>query len=373
MLKDFNFENFLNKIGENLNMNIDPSSLDVKIFRCFYDLTKAITTQTEAEIKSMFFENLEGEDLDNVMEFFDTHRTRGGDSDIHVFKLYGRSTKNFLIKKSSILNFENKSFRVLTDTYINNGENDILTQVITGVETIEKPVFTNDGNICFDNIALEASFDNYNQEFTNTVKFTSYYIQSDEVESDFEFKERSKSLMQSLGYSNSQKIKNELIKNSDIKNVTINEKDDITLLTVIPKDLSKSDEIIESSIEIVNYYKGGNVVVQKPNVLEVNLEGVNTLLVFDKNERAIKEAIAFAIVEHLNSNFTGVVYRSKIISLIQEVVNANSEIHDYDVNTIEVNYSFYSKKNYETPIVLSTITNYKTITEETVVSFGRVG
>ncbi|MGL4358838.1 MAG: hypothetical protein ACRCSY_09135 [Cetobacterium sp.] len=373
MLKNISFEDFLNKMSESLNTNIDPSSLDVKIFKCIYDLTSAISKQTEAEVKSMFFENLKGDDLDSVMEFFDSYRSRGGDSDIYVFKLYGKSDKSFLIKKDSVLNFEDKSFRVLMDTYVNNGENELLTQPYGSKINIEQPVYTNDGNVCFKSGSIESTFKDSNSLFTNSVKLTTYFIQNDEVESDFEFREKSKSLMQSLGLSNSQKIRYEIMKNPDVKNVIINDDSDITKLTIIPNSLSKADEVISTSKEVVNFYKGGNVVVEKPNVVEINIEGLGPILVFDPDSQAVKDAVVAAINEHLTSNFSGTIYRSKILTIIQECINANSSITTHDITSVNITYNYYNKDNYDVAVIYSTINNFKSISDNTVVTFGILG
>ncbi|MGL5715282.1 MAG: hypothetical protein ACRCX2_19855 [Paraclostridium sp.] len=373
MLKTVSFENFLNKMSQSLNTNIDPSSIDVKIFKTFYDLTSEISNKTELAVKSMFFENLKGDDLDTVMEFFDSYRARGGDSDIHVFNLYGKSNKSFLIKKDSILNFDDKSYRVLIDTYINQGENELLTQSYGSKVNIEQPVYTLEGSICFKSGSIESTFKNINQLFTNSVKFITYYVQNDEIESDFEFREKSKSLMQSLGLSNSQKIKYEIMKNKDVKNVIITDDADITKLTIIPYSLSKADDVLEASKETVEYYKGGNVVAEKPNVIEINIEGIGPMLVFDPDAKAVKDAVVLSVTEYLTSNFSGVVYRSKILTLIQECINSNSSINTHDVNSLNITYNYYNKDNYDVAVVYSSIGNSKVVSNNTVVTFGNMG
>lgn len=373
MLKNISFEDFLNKMSESLNTNIDPSSIDVKIFKCFYDVTSVISKQTDAEIKSMFFENLQGEDLDSVMEFFDSYRSKGGDSDIYVFKLYGKSEKSFVIKKDSVLNFEEKSYRVLMDTFVNSGENELYTQPYGSRVVIDQPVYTNDGNVCFKSGSIEATFKDVNSSFTNTVKLTTYYIQNDEIESDFEFREKSKSLMQSLGLSNSQKIRFEVMKNPDVKNVIITDDEDITKLTVIPHSLSKADDVVDVAKEVVNYYKGGNVVAEKPNVIEINIEGLGPLLVFDPDAQAIKDSVVASITEHLTSNFTGTVYRSRLLTIIQECINANSSITTHDISSVDITYNYYNKNNYDVAVVYASIANSKTISDNTVVTFGILG
>ncbi|MGL4989380.1 MAG: hypothetical protein ACRC5F_09110 [Cetobacterium sp.] len=373
MLKNNTFDEFLNKIGESLNLNIDPSSLDVKIFKCFYDLTSAISSKTETEVKSMFFENLRGNDLDRVMEFFDTYRGRGGDSDLYTFELFNSSEKSFLIKKGSLLNFENNSYKILQDTYVGSGLNNLICQQNGIVVDFNKPLFTKDGVICFGAENVSGVFKDVHGQFTSSVKLSTFNIQNDEIESDFEFKEKSKSIMQSFGMSNSFKIKSEIMENSDVKNVVITEENDLTKLTIIPTSLSLAKDTLEFSKEIVKYYKNGNVVPESPCVLEIELERVNQMLTFDKNADLVKDAISSFVIEYLSTNFNGSIQRSKVISLIQEAINLNAEFKNHDVSQVEVKYNFYSKDNYESPILKAKITNVKSVNENTVVTFGRIG
>ncbi|MGL5713962.1 MAG: hypothetical protein ACRCX2_13150 [Paraclostridium sp.] len=373
MLKNNTFEDFLSKIGDKLNTNIDPSSLDIRIFRCFYDISSEISSKTDNEVKSMFFENLKGNDLDNVMEFFDTYRKRGGSSDLYSFNFYNGSEKSFFIKKGSYMNFESKSYKILQDTYINNGQCELVTQYSGNAVDISQPVFTKDGVVCFSIDSISGTFDTLHQQFTNSVKLSSYRVQNDEIESDFEFKEKSKSIMQSLGMSNSQKIKYELLKNNDIKTVIIKEETDLTKLIIVPVSLNNSNEIINYSKEVVDYYKGGNVVVEKPSVIEVDLLGVSELLLFETNAAEIKDTIVSSIIGYLSTNLSGSIQRNKIITIIQEVLNQKTSTRDFDINKISITYNFYSKDNYDTPIVVSKIDNYKTVDSNSVVTFGRLG
>ncbi|MGL6100979.1 MAG: hypothetical protein ACRC0G_15330 [Fusobacteriaceae bacterium] len=372
MLKNNTFEDFLNKIEETLGANIDPSSIDTKIFKCFYDLTYAISEKTETEVKSMFFENLRGNDLDNVMEFFDTYRNRGGDSDLYEFNLYNSSEKTFLIKKGSVLNFENKSYKVLQDIYINKGLNELVCQQNGQVSDFNKPVFTKDGVIVFNADSISGAFKDITSIFTSAVKLSTYRIQSDEIESDFEFKEKSKSVMQSLGLSNSFKIKSEILGNPNVKNVVVSEEDDLTRFVVVPISLSVADDVLENAKEIAKYFKNGNVVVELPSVVEVELSGVDQLFVFEENYQEIKDDIVSIMLEYLSTNFTGSIQKNKIIDMIQTIVDNKAVIKNHDVYKIKVFYNFYSKDNYETSILTAEIINNKNIEDNSVVTFGRI-
>ncbi|MGL5712408.1 MAG: hypothetical protein ACRCX2_05260 [Paraclostridium sp.] len=373
MLNNYTFEDFVSKIGERLSTNIDPSSIDMKIFKCFYDISSDISTKTDSEVKSMFFENLKGNDLDNVMEFFDSYRKRGGNSDLYIYDLYCSSEKSFLISKGSYMNFENKSYKVLQDTYINSGQNTLVCQYVGASSEINQPVYSKDGVVCFPSDSLTGGFENVAQHFTNSVKLSSYYVQNDEVESDFEFKEKSKSMMQSLGLSNSQKIKYELMKNDNVKDVVIKEENDMTKLTIIPISLSKSKTTIESAKEVVDFYKGGNVIVETPSVIEIDVAGVNELVVFEENSNSIKDSIASSIISYLSTNYTGVIQKSKILSIIQNVLDQKASSNNFDLNVISVTYNFYNKNNYDIPVVISKIDSYKNIESNSVVTFGRLG
>ncbi|MGL4449622.1 MAG: hypothetical protein ACRCTZ_00350 [Sarcina sp.] len=367
------FDDFLLSIGNALNVNIDPSSLDVKLFKIFHDISNNIATSTEEKINSMFFENLKGEDLDTVMEFFDSHRTRGGESDIHSFTLYNKSNDSFLVEKESVFNFEDHSYKVLKDTYLNPGVSELLTQRYGSKKDTETPVFTNDGILSFNLKNIKSLSENYIQKFTNSLRLSAYNVNSDEVQSDFEFREKSKSIMQTLGHSNSQIIKSKILENSLVKNVVIEDIAGVTKMTVIPYSIHDINDLINYSKEIVDYWKSDNVVVEKPNLIEIDIEGLISIIAADQNISNLKEVIISSIIEYFSGDFSGTIYKHKIISLIQEILDSSSDYAEYDLSKVAVKYNFYSKGNYEIPVITSEITNNKKINENTIITFGMLG
>lgn len=367
------FEDFVSKIEESLNVNLDPSSLDIKIFKIFYDMNYKISTAAEEKINSMFFENARGEDLDTIMEFFDNYRLKGGESDIHTFMFYNKGNKSFMIKKNSLINFEDKSYKVLNDTYINEGQSEVYTQLNGSKVEFNSPIYTNDGFVSLGESSIDSVFKNINQLFTGSVKFISYNVKNDEVESDFEFKERSKSLMQSLGLTNSQKIKQEIMKNSGVKNVVVEDILDITKMTIIPKSLSNIDSLMISAKEVSEYYKGSNVVLEKPKILEIDIEGLTSVIALDDNVNAIKESVAKGIIEYLTTDYSNVIYKSKILNIIQTAITNNSDNIGYDLSKIVVKYNFYNKDNYDVPVLVSEITSNKRVDDNTIMTFGILG
>ncbi|MGL5716492.1 MAG: hypothetical protein ACRCXX_14245 [Cetobacterium sp.] len=367
------FDDFLLSIGNALNVNIDPSSLDVKMFKIFHDISSDIASSTEEKINSMFFENLKGEDLDIVMEFFDSHRTKGGESDIHSFTLYNKSNDSFLIEKGSLFNFEGYSFKVLKDTYVISGSSELLTQRYGVQSTIETPTFTNDGVLTFDLKNISSLSENYAQKFTNSLRLSAYNVNSDEVQSDFEFREKSKSIMQTLGHSNSQIIKSRILENSLVKNVVVEDNDGVTRMTVIPYSIQNIDDLINYSKEVVDYWKSDNVVVEKPNLIEIDIEGLISIIAADQNVSNLKELIVSAVIEYFSGGFSGTIYKHKVISLIQEILDSSSDYSDYDLSKVAIKYNFYSKGNYEVPVITSEIINNKKINENTIITFGILG
>ncbi|MGL4988758.1 MAG: hypothetical protein ACRC5F_05910, partial [Cetobacterium sp.] len=148
---------------------------------------------------------------------------------------------------------------------------------------------------------------------------------------------------------------------------------DMTKLTIIPISLSKSKTTIESAKEVVDFYKGGNVIVETPSVIEIDVAGVNELVVFEENSNSIKDSIASSIISYLSTNYTGVIQKSKILSIIQNVLDQKASSNNFDLNVISVTYNFYNKNNYDIPVVISKIDSYKNIESNSVVTFGRLG
>lgn len=369
----YTFEEFISNIEENLNVSIDPSSLDIRIFKILYDINYNISSAVESKVNSMFFENAKGEDLDTIMEFFDNHRLRGGESDIHKFILFNKGSKNFMIIKDSILNFGDKSYRVLSDTFIGEGQSEINTQLNGSKVEFNVPIYTRDGLLSFKEDSINSVFKNINQLFTGSVGLVSHVTQNDEAESDFEFKERSKSIMQTLGLTNSQKIKQEILKNKSIKNVVVEDILDVTKMTIIPKSLSDVDDLVVSATEVSEYYKGSNIVIEKPKLIEIDIEGLTSIVALDDKSEQIKEAVAKGLIEYLTTDYSNIIYKNKIITVIQNAIINNSDNVDYDLSKIVVKYNLYNKDNYDIPVVVSEIVSSKKIDESTVITFGTLG
>lgn len=373
-IENGNFNIFLEKISEKLGFKIDNSSFDYDILKSLFDINVSFKKEYEKLLDKVIFENLKGKDLDNFLSFFNIIRKRNNNDELYTLVLkFNVNNNSFMIKEGCIINIDNKSYKNIKTTSINN-EKELLTVQRISKQDIIKQIIGNNGSIIFDENYVSVNTGNINDVSSNLL-FLGFNINNVEQETDFEFLERAKNILQSYGYNNKEKIKFELLKDERIKNIKIKENDNVTEIIIYPKELSKIDEIINFNKHLVDYYKNSIVELVNPNLYMFNIKNIKEQIYYIAyNEEIIKELEEY-MKSYFNSIFVennNIIFsRTDFIVELKKFFSNKPQIQlNYDL--VEIEYQFFYKNNYQDFIYSKILDDELKIKDENIISFGSV-
>ena len=373
-IENGNFNIFLEKISEKLGFKIDNSSFDYDILKSLFDINVSFKKEYEKLLDKVIFENLKGKDLDNFLSFFNIIRKRNNNDELYTLVLkFNVNNNSFMIKEGCIINIDNKSYKNIKTTSINN-EKELLTVQRISKQDIIKQIIGNNGSIIFDENYVSVNTGNINDVSSNLL-FLGFNINNVEQETDFEFLERAKNILQSYGYNNKEKIKFELLKDERIKNIKIKENDNVTEIIIYPKELSKIDEIINFNKNLVDYYKNSIVELVNPNLYMFNIKNIKEQIYYIAyNEEIIKELEEY-MKSYFNSIFVennNIIFsRTDFIVELKKFFSNKPQIQlNYDL--VEIEYQFFYKNNYQDFIYSKILDDELKIKDENIISFGSV-
>ena len=372
-IENGNFNIFLEKISEKLGFKIDNSSFDYDILKSLFDINVSFKKEYEKLLDKVIFENLKGKDLDNFLSFFNIIRKRNNNDELYTLVLkFNVNNNSFMIKEGCIINIDNKSYKNIKTTSINN-EKELLTVQRISKQDIIKQIIGNNGSIIFDENYVSVNTGNIND--VSNLLFLGFNINNVEQETDFEFLERAKNILQSYGYNNKEKIKFELLKDERIKNIKIKENDNVTEIIIYPKELSKIDEIINFNKHLVDYYKNSIVELVNPNLYMFNIKNIKEQIYYIAyNEEIIKELEEY-MKSYFNSIFVennNIIFsRTDFIVELKKFFSNKPQIQlNYDL--VEIEYQFFYKNNYQDFIYSKILDDELKIKDENIISFGSV-
>ena len=373
-IENGNFNFFLEKISEKLGFKIDNSSFDYDILKSLFDINVSFKKEYEKLLDKVIFENLKGKDLDNFLSFFNIIRKRNNNNELYTLVLkFNVNNNSFIIKEGCIINIDNKSYKNIKTTSINN-EKELLTVQRISKQDIIKQIIGNNGSIILDENYVSVNTGNINDVSSNLL-FLGFNINNVEQETDFEFLERAKNILQSYGYINKEKIKFELLKDERIKNIKIKENDNVTEIIIYPKELSKIDEIINFNKHLVDYYKNSIVELVNPNLYMFNIKNIKEQIYYIAyNEEIIKELEEY-MKSYFNSIFVennNIIFsRTDFIVELKKFFSNKPQIQlNYDL--VEIEYQFFYKNNYQDFIYSKILDDELKIKDENIISFGSV-
>lgn len=373
-IENGNFNFFLEKISEKLGFKIDNSSFDYDILKSLFDINVSFKKEYEKLLDKVIFENLKGKDLDNFLSFFNIIRKRNNNNELYTLVLkFNVNNNSFIIKEGCIINIDNKSYKNIKTTSINN-EKELLTVQRISKQDIIKQIIGNNGSIILDENYVSVNTGNINDVSSNLL-FLGFNINNVEQETDFEFLERAKNILQSYGYNNKEKIKFELLKDERIKNIKIKENDNVTEIIIYPKELSKIDEIINFNKHLVDYYKNSIVELVNPNLYMFNIKNIKEQIYYIAyNEEIIKELEEY-MKSYFNSIFVennNIIFsRTDFIVELKKFFSNKLQIQlNYDL--VEIEYQFFYKNNYQDFIYSKILDDELKIKDENIISFGSV-
>lgn len=314
---------------------------------------------------SLDFENREGTELDSFLEFFGIKRFRNYNTSNKSFSIFNGGKYDVLIKQNSFIKYAGQDYICYTEQKLNNNnESTIYVQSVNNKVSDKYSYFIlGDMQILLDGIEVVGinDFDNkllYLNQNLSLLKFNEY----DDSETDIEYTNRSKSILQSYGDGNLKKIKNYIKGINGVSDVIIEELYEEVDVIIVPDNVTKLDGVIEQATEAVKYFSTSQINLKKPSIMEVDINGLGLQLEeWFKNDNSLDVNMVFTDVKNnLDAYFKEMYFsNNKKISrdTIEFVINKyfidNKIQFSIDEKKLSVSYAVYSSDDYNSPVVVS--------------------
>lgn len=375
-LKEQTYNEFLKNLSQKLGFEIDKSSFDYDILKALFEQNNDYKKEVQEILNKVIFENMKGEVLDNFLSFFNIHRKQENDENLYTLNLSFKSNNNsFNIKENCLILINGEYFNNIKNVSIQNEKEEIIIQK-TYKNEIKNQVSGNNGIIILDKDFCYVENGNIQDE-SSKLFVISLSKNKRNSETDFEFLERSKSILQEFGYDNKTKIKETLLKDKRIKNIKILEEDNVTNIIVYPFKIDEIDDIINSNKHVVDYYKNSIVNLIKPNLYKLNINFLKSQLIyfpnFDNLIIDLENEIKFYLSNlYVNKENKIKINKNKIMLLIDNFVNTKYENITIDLSMIEISLDFYFRNNYKEAMFSNNLEKEIEIDNHNMISFGQV-
>lgn len=375
-LKEQTYNDFLKNLSQKLGFDVDRNSFDYDILKALFEQNNDYKREVQNILNKVIFENMRGQDLDNFLSFFNIYRRQDNDENLYTLTLSFKSNNNsFNIKEDCLMLINNNVYKNIKNVSVSNEREEVTVQKIYNQE-IKNQISGNNGLIVLDSSYCSVENGNLSDEssklFVISLKQNVF-----NKESDFEFLERSKNILQELGYDNKTKIKEVLLRDSRIKNIKIKEEDNVTNIIIYPFKIDEIDEIINSNKHIVEYYKNSIVNLVKPNLYVLNIEYLKEQLSYFPDFTNLLVDVESEVKNFLSNLYVGKdnkirIKKFNLIKLIDNFLSSRYENVYYDLKPLEVSVDFYFRNNYKDSIYSIDIEDYIDIDDYNMISFGKV-
>ena len=375
-LKEQTYNDFLKNLSQKLGFDVDRNSFDYDILKALFEQNNDYKREVQNILSKVIFENMRGQDLDNFLSFFNIYRRQDNDENLYTLTLSFKSNNNsFNIKEDCLMLINNNVYKNIKNVSVSNEREEVTVQKIYNQE-IKNQISGNNGLIVLDSSYCSVESGNLSDEssklFVISLKQNVF-----NKESDFEFLERSKNILQELGYDNKTKIKEVLLRDSRIKNIKIKEEDNVTNIIIYPFKIDEIDEIINSNKHIVEYYKNSIVNLVKPNLYVLNIEYLKEQLSYFPDFTNLLIDVESEVKNFLSNLYVGKdnkirIKKFNLIKLIDNFLSSRYENVYYDLKPLEVSVDFYFRNNYKDSIYSIDVEDYIDIDDYNMISFGKV-
>lgn len=375
-LKEQTYNDFLKNLSQKLGFDVDRNSFDYDILKALFEQNNDYKREVQNILSKVIFENMRGQDLDNFLSFFNIYRRQDNDENLYTLTLSFKSNNNsFNIKEDCLMLINNNVYKNIKNVSVSNEREEVTVQKIYNQE-IKNQISGNNGLIVLDSSYCSVENGNLSDEssklFVISLKQNVF-----NKESDFEFLERSKNILQELGYDNKTKIKEVLLRDSRIKNIKIKEEDNVTNIIIYPFKIDEIDEIINSNKHIVEYYKNSIVNLVKPNLYVLNIEFLKEQLSYFPDFTNLIVDVESEIKNFLSNLYVGKenkirIKKFNLIKLIDNFLSSRYENVYYDLKPLEISVDFYFRNNYKDSIYSVDVEDYIDIDDYNMISFGKV-
>lgn len=375
-LKEQTYNDFLKNLSQKLGFDVDRNSFDYDILKALFEQNNDYKREVQNILSKVIFENMRGQDLDNFLSFFNIYRRQDNDENLYTLTLSFKSNNNsFNIKEDCLMLINNNVYKNIKNVSVSNEREEVTVQKIYNQE-IKNQISGNNGLIVLDSSYCSVENGNLSDEssklFVINLKQNVF-----NKESDFEFLERSKNILQELGYDNKTKIKEVLLRDSRIKNIKIKEEDNVTNIIIYPFKIDEIDEIINSNKHIVEYYKNSIVNLVKPNLYVLNIEFLKEQLSYFPDFTNLIVDVESEIKNFLSNLYVGKenkirIKKLSLINLVDNFLSSRYENVYYDLKPLEISVDFYFRNNYKDSIYSVDVEDYIDIDDYNMISFGKV-
>ena len=375
-LKEQTYNDFLKNLSQKLGFDVDRNSFDYDILKALFEQNNDYKREVQNILSKVIFENMRGQDLDNFLSFFNIYRRQDNDENLYTLTLSFKSNNNsFNIKEDCLMLINNNVYKNIKNVSVSNEREEVTVQKIYNQE-IKNQISGNNGLIVLDSSYCSVENGNLSDEssklFVISLKQNVF-----NKESDFEFIERSKNILQELGYDNKTKIKEVLLRDSRIKNIKIKEEDNVTNIIIYPFKIDEIDEIINSNKHIVEYYKNSIVNLVKPNLYVLNIEFLKEQLSYFPDFTNLIVDVESEIKNFLSNLYVGKenkirIKKLSLINLVDNFLSSRYENVYYDLKPLEISVDFYFRNNYKDSIYSVDVEDYIDIDDYNMISFGKV-
>lgn len=375
-LKEQTYNDFLKNLSQKLGFDVDRNSFDYDILKALFEQNNDYKREVQNILSKVIFENMRGQDLDNFLSFFNIYRKQDNDENLYTLTLSFKSNNNsFNIKEDCLMLINNNVYKNIKNVSVSNEREEVTVQKIYNQE-IKNQISGNNGLIVLDSSYCSVENGNLSDEssklFVISLKQNIF-----NKESDFEFLERSKNILQELGYDNRTKIKEVLLRDSRIKNIKIKEEDNVTNIIIYPFKIDEIDEIINSNKHIVEYYKNSIVNLVKPNLYVLNIEFLKEQLSYFPDFTNLIVDVESEIKNFLSNLYVGKenkirIKKLSLINLVDNFLSSRYENVYYDLKPLEISVDFYFRNNYKDSIYSVDVEDYIDIDDYNMISFGKV-
>lgn len=375
-LKEQTYNDFLKNLSQKLGFDVDRNSFDYDILKALFEQNNDYKREVQNILSKVIFENMRGQDLDNFLSFFNIYRRQDNDENLYTLTLSFKNNNNsFNIKEDCLMLINNNVYKNIKNVSVSNEREEVTVQKIYNQE-IKNQISGNNGLIVLDSSYCSVENGNLSDEssklFVISLKQNVF-----NKESDFEFLERSKNILQELGYDNKTKIKEVLLRDSRIKNIKIKEEDNVTNIIIYPFKIDEIDEIINSNKHIVEYYKNSIVNLVKPNLYVLNIEYLKEQLSYFPDFTNLLVDVESEVKNFLSNLYVGKdnkirIKKFNLIKLIDNFLSSRYENVYYDLKPLEVSVDFYFRNNYKDSIYSVDVEDYIDIDDYNMISFGKV-
>lgn len=355
----FNFNNkttldqlviFLNK---ELGISINSNTYDYEILSALKNYAQDTNNLISETINKNLYENLKGDELKRFLNFFGIAKLGGSAIDLYQFTFDIDTINTFQLPRKSKIIFKNELYELAEDYYFTPNEQILITCTkLYNSYSFQNSVFSKEAVVQFDTSSMIFASDNEKQEtlsdFSSNVVMLTYNHLPKTEESDFEYSERAKSILQQLGYSNNKKIEMELYSDVRIKNIIMQNANGLVKVIIIPKILEDADIVIAAAQETINYYKNENIEVVKPNIIGLTITGITEQIGTGETSSNVISLIYSSIENYISYATTNnKILKSEIINIINDILNSEMPGTLINPSGIILGYKYYLHTNYE--------------------------